>query len=144
MSAPTLTYPPLHKDAKFVILSDWDGTITNFDSNDYLTDNVGYGYEKRRASNKEVLAGNKTFRDSFREMLESVHLPLDECKEILKKNIKLDTGFKDFFEWCKANDVPFIIVSRYESINRSVPLPHGLYSHFCIVSRHAARYPGSL
>ncbi|KDN42897.1 hypothetical protein RSAG8_06423, partial [Rhizoctonia solani AG-8 WAC10335] len=34
--------------------------------------------------------------------------------------------------------------TRYQSINRSVPLPHGLYSHFCIVSRHAARYPGSL
>ncbi|CAE6425895.1 unnamed protein product [Rhizoctonia solani] len=107
----TLPYPPLHKDSKFVILSDWDGTITNFDSNDYLTDNVGFGYEKRRASNKEVLLGNMTFRDSFKEMLDSVHLPFDECKELLKKNIKLDTGFKEFFEWCKANDVPFIIVS---------------------------------
>ncbi|KAH7345297.1 HAD-like domain-containing protein [Rhizoctonia solani] len=52
-----------------------------------------------------------TFRDSFKEMLESVHMPFDECKELLKKNIKLDSGFKEFFEWCKANDVPFIIVS---------------------------------
>ncbi|GAB1519400.1 hypothetical protein RhiTH_002466 [Rhizoctonia solani] len=112
MSGPSaLPYPALHKDAKFVILSDWDGTITNFDSNDYLTDNVGFGYDKRRASNKEVLLGNITFRDSFREMLESVHMPFDECKELLKKNIKLDTGFKEFFEWCKTNNVPFIIVS---------------------------------
>ncbi|CUA77584.1 putative phosphatase YNL010W [Saccharomyces cerevisiae S288c] [Rhizoctonia solani] len=106
-----LAYPPLHKDAKFVVFSDWDATITNFDSNDYLTDNVGFGYEKRRASNKRVLLGNMTFRDSFKEMLDSVHLPFDECKELLKKNIKLDSGFKAFFEWCKANDVPFIIVS---------------------------------
>ena len=30
----TLPYPPIHKDAKFVVLSDWDGTITTHDSND--------------------------------------------------------------------------------------------------------------
>ncbi|ELU41571.1 hypothetical protein AG1IA_04400 [Rhizoctonia solani AG-1 IA] len=99
MSGPSaLPYPALHKDAKFVILSDWDGTITNFDSND-----CGLSVS-RRASNKEVLLGNITFRyvrpildvdqspiissfsDSFREMLESVHMPFDECKELLKKS----------------------------------------------------------
>lgn len=52
-----LPYPPIHKDAKFVVLSDWvsfsyadlcriqadiqDGTITDKDSNDYMTDNLG-------------------------------------------------------------------------------------------------------
>ncbi|KAG9099519.1 hypothetical protein FRC06_005191 [Ceratobasidium sp. 370] len=111
MGSSTLPYPPLHKDAKFVVLSDWDGTITNFDSNDYLTDNFGFGFEKRRELNKEVLVGNMTFRDSFREMLESVPMPFKECIEILKKNVQLDTGFKAFIEWCKANGVPFIIVS---------------------------------
>ncbi|KAG8748558.1 hypothetical protein FRC10_003692 [Ceratobasidium sp. 414] len=116
MGPSTLAYPPLHKDAKFVVLSDWDGTITNFDSNDYLADNFGCGFEKRRELNKEVLVGNMTFRDSFREILESVHVPFEGCKELLKKSeiqngVELDTGFKVFFEWCKANGVPFIIVS---------------------------------
>lgn len=68
-------------------------------------------------------------------MLESVAakgLTFDQCKEILRKgtshptrpgiessinfilliDIKLDPGFKDFYSWCKANDVPVIIVSR--------------------------------
>jgi hypothetical protein len=57
----------------------------------------------------------------------------EECKEVLKKSqlrlvnvfallrglfsssfidIKLDPGFKDFYRWCKANDIPVIIVSR--------------------------------
>lgn len=51
-----LPYPPIHKGAKFVVLSDWvssqfclyqaladiqDGTITDKDSNDYMTDNLG-------------------------------------------------------------------------------------------------------
>jgi len=29
-------------------------------------------------------------------------------------DIKLDPGFKDFYKWCNANDIPVIIVSRYD------------------------------
>ena len=50
-----LPLPPIHKGKKFVVLSDWvsfvcllvhqadvqDGTITDKDSNDYMTDNIG-------------------------------------------------------------------------------------------------------
>ncbi|KDQ52166.1 hypothetical protein JAAARDRAFT_163079 [Jaapia argillacea MUCL 33604] len=110
----TLPYPPIHKDKKFVVLSDWDGTITTQDSNDYMTDNYGYGKAKRREGNMEVLSGRTTFRDSFREMLESVSKnghTFDDCKEILKKNMKLDSGFKDFYRWCSSHDIPVIIVS---------------------------------
>lgn len=110
----TLPYPPIHTDKKFVVLSDWDGTITNYDSNDWMTDNLGFGKEKRRGGNLDVLAGRSTFRDSFREMLESVSAnghTFEECKELLKKNIKLDPGFRQFYEWCKAHDIPVIIVS---------------------------------
>lgn len=28
-------------------------------------------------------------------------------------DIKLDPGFKEFYAWCKANDIPVIIVSRF-------------------------------
>jgi len=109
----TLPYPPIHQDKKFVVLSDWDGTITTHDSNDYMTDNLGMGKEQRRALNFEVLDGRMTFRDSFKEMLDSVSVkhPFEECKEILKKNIHLDPGFTPFFQWCKQNDIPFVIVS---------------------------------
>ncbi|KAI0063849.1 hypothetical protein BV25DRAFT_1869613 [Artomyces pyxidatus] len=110
----TLPYPPVHKDKKFVVLSDWDGTITTYDSNDYMTDNLGYGKDKRRQGNKDILSGKLTFRDAFREMLESVSAnghSFEECKQILKDNIKLDPGFRDFFKYCKAQDIPVIIVS---------------------------------
>jgi 2-hydroxy-3-keto-5-methylthiopentenyl-1-phosphate phosphatase len=49
-------------------------------------------------------------------MLESVTAKghtFDQCKEILRRDIKLDSGFKEFYAWCKANDIPVIIVSRY-------------------------------
>jgi len=107
----TLPYPPVHRDKKFVILSDWDGTITTYDSNDYMTDNLGYGPEKRREGNLNILAGKVTFRDGFREMLESVPNTFEECKAVLKQNIKLDEGFKAFYGWAKANDIPVVIIS---------------------------------
>jgi len=109
----TLPYPPLHQNKKFVVLSDWDGTITTYDSNDYMTDNLGFGREKRREGNLDILSGRATFRDAFKEMLASVaeKHTFEECKKILKNNIKLDEGFCDFYDWCKANDVPVVIVS---------------------------------
>ncbi|KAL4072379.1 hypothetical protein V8B97DRAFT_1917168 [Scleroderma yunnanense] len=143
-----LPYPPVHKDKKFVVLSDWDGTITTYDSNDYLTDNLGYGREKRRAGNLEVLDGKITFRDAFRGMLESVvengHT-LEHCKQVLKQmlvtptfyltpmrcylvlttvicsDIKLDPGFRDFYRYCKSMDIPVVIVSSgMEPVIRAV------------------------
>ncbi|WWD02196.1 hypothetical protein V865_000234 [Kwoniella europaea PYCC6329] len=106
-----LPYPPIHEDAQFVVLSDWDGTITDKDSNDYIVDNLGFGFDKRRELNLECLSGRMSFRDSFRQMLESVHHPFEECKEELKKNIKLDPGFVNFYTWCKSQNIPFVIVS---------------------------------
>ncbi|KAI6028220.1 HAD-like domain-containing protein [Pisolithus marmoratus] len=120
----TLPYPPVHHDKQFVVLSDWDGTITTYDSNDYMTDNLGYGKEKRREGNLDILAGKTTFRDEFRRMLDSVSAnghTLDECKEVLKQNIKLDPGFRDFYRYCKSKEIPVVIVSSgMEPIIRAV------------------------
>jgi len=120
----TLPYPPVYKEKKFVVLTDWDGTITTYDSNDYMTDFLGYGKEKRRAGNLEILSGRVTFRDAFREMLESVNQnghTFEECKKALKENIKLDSGFKEFFGYCKSQDIPVIIVSSgMEALIRAV------------------------
>ncbi|KAG8814252.1 hypothetical protein FRC19_001913 [Serendipita sp. 401] len=44
-------------------------------------------------------------------MLDSIPLSFDECKEILRRDIKLDPGFADFHAWCKSVDIPVVIVS---------------------------------
>jgi len=110
----TLPYPPIHQDKKFVVLSDWDGTITTRDSNDFMTDTLGFGKDKRREGNLDILSGKVTFRDAFREMLNSVVAnghSFEECKEALKKNIVLDSGFKNFYQYCKEHDIPVVIIS---------------------------------
>ena len=82
-----------------------------------MTDNIGYGREKRRAGNLKVLSGEATFRyapfqmpglrcanceslrrDAFREMLDSVAAnghTFDECKELLKKCASIDVPLRD-------------------------------------------------
>jgi 2-hydroxy-3-keto-5-methylthiopentenyl-1-phosphate phosphatase len=53
-----------------------------------MTDNLGYGKDRRRQGNFDVLAGKVTFRDSFHEMLESVseRHGFEECKEVLRQS----------------------------------------------------------
>jgi 2,3-diketo-5-methylthio-1-phosphopentane phosphatase len=44
-------------------------------------------------------------------MMQSVKVPYEECKEVLRQNIDLDPGFLEFYTWCKENGIPLIIVS---------------------------------
>lgn len=54
-----------------------------------------------------------SFRDAFHTMLGSVspHKTIAECRDILVSHIRLDPGFKVFYDWCKARDIPVIILS---------------------------------
>ncbi|AQZ18586.1 YNL010W [Zygosaccharomyces parabailii] len=96
---------------KAVIFTDFDGTVTQEDSNDYLTDNLGFGKEKRLKVFDGVIDGTTTFRDAFSQMLDSIHTPFPECLDILTKHIDLDPGFKDTLKWSLENNVPIVVVS---------------------------------
>jgi 2,3-diketo-5-methylthio-1-phosphopentane phosphatase len=96
---------------KIIFFTDFDGTITLKDTNDYITDNHGFGHAKRREGNKLILDETDSFRDGFQKMLDSWNLPFPEVIEILKKNIKLDPEFKTFVHWAKKNHVPVIVLS---------------------------------
>ncbi|KAF6824097.1 phosphoserine phosphatase [Colletotrichum plurivorum] len=111
MGSQVTDTPALATNPKFIFFTDFDGTITLEDSNDFLTDNIGFGYEKRRDGNTAVLDGRKHFRDAFREMMDSVTLPFDKCIEYLKANVKLDPVFKEFYAYCKQNNIPVVIIS---------------------------------
>ncbi|KAL1955736.1 hypothetical protein VTO42DRAFT_8134 [Malbranchea cinnamomea] len=115
------TLPAMKTNPRIIFFTDFDGTITLKDSNDFLTDNLGYGYEKRRAGNKAVLEGKMSFRDSFREMLESVKTPFNECIRILCENMQLDPYFAEFYYWAKEHNVPIVILS-----SGMVPIIHAL------------------
>jgi 2,3-diketo-5-methylthio-1-phosphopentane phosphatase len=96
---------------KAIIFTDFDGTVTLQDSNDYLTENLGFGLEKRLELNELILNGKMSFREAFSKMLESIHTPYDECIDYLLKHVQLDPGFKETFHWAEDNDIPIIVVS---------------------------------
>ncbi|CEP61716.1 putative phosphoric monoester hydrolase LALA0_S03e09252g [Lachancea lanzarotensis] len=96
---------------KAVIFTDFDGTVTWQDSNDFLTDTKGFGKEERTKVFEGVLDGTKSFRDGFWDMLESVKTPFPECVKLIEQNIQLDPGFKDTFEWAQENNVPIVVIS---------------------------------
>ncbi|KAH7887196.1 HAD-like domain-containing protein [Phlebopus sp. FC_14] len=103
----------IEKKPKFLALSDWDGTITDRDSNDCLTDELANMYQERREWNRQTVSGEKTFKETFDLMLKGVAkgYSFSECKDFLVKHIKLDSGFLDFYKYCKSQDIPLVIVS---------------------------------
>ncbi|KAI5201086.1 hypothetical protein AUEXF2481DRAFT_38945 [Aureobasidium subglaciale EXF-2481] len=113
--------PAMKTNPKFIFFTDFDGTITLFDSNDFMTDNVGFGYEKRREGNLNVLNGTESFRDSFKRMMDSVKMPYDECIKYVSENVKLDPGFNDYLQWAIANNIPTVVLSSgMEPIIRAI------------------------
>lgn len=101
----------LNKKPKVIFFTDFDGTITQKDTNDYITDNHGFGLEQRRAGNKLILDGVDSFRDGFQKMINSWKVSLTEMISILEKNITLDPHFRNFVVWAKAHDVPIVVLS---------------------------------
>lgn len=111
--SPGNPLPALRTHPKFVFFTDFDGTITQQDSNDFLTDTLGFGAERRAASNADVLHGRRHFRDSFREMIDSVaaRAPFGKCIDALLAHVTLDPHFGEFLEWAKLENVPVVVLS---------------------------------
>ena len=129
----TLELPALETNPKFIFFTDFDGTITLMDSNDYLTDNIGYGQKLRKQGNKDTLDGKISFRESFKGMMESVTTPYNQCVDLLVKNIKLDPYFKQFLDYAMATNIPVVVLS-----SGMVPIIEALLRH--LVGEGGARY----
>ncbi|EXJ84302.1 hypothetical protein A1O3_04969 [Capronia epimyces CBS 606.96] len=101
----------LNKKPRVIFFTDFDGTITLQDTNDFITDNYGMGYEERRQLFRAVINHTDTFRNTFQKMIDSWHMPFPRVLEILRDNITLDPYFKQFMVWAREHDVPVIVLS---------------------------------
>ncbi|MCJ1472447.1 hypothetical protein MMC13_001095 [Lambiella insularis] len=107
-----MPYPDALKgNPKCIFFTDFDGTITLQDSNDYLTDNLGFGQKRRKELNADCLDGRATFRDTFLEMLNSITTPLPACISYLCAHITLDPHFSTFFAYAQSHCIPIIVLS---------------------------------
>jgi HAD superfamily phosphoserine phosphatase-like hydrolase len=103
--------PYLATNPSYIFFTDFDGTITQQDSNDFLIEKYGVGFSRRREMFDDILNGRRTFRDAFKDMLDGISLPLNDCIQALLENISLDAGFKDFCAWARENNIPVVVLS---------------------------------
>jgi 2-hydroxy-3-keto-5-methylthiopentenyl-1-phosphate phosphatase len=76
-----------------------------------MIEKFGIGTVVRKEMFQDILFGRRTFRNAFKEMLDSISLPLNECIEALLQNITLDEGFKEFYTWARENNIPVVVLS---------------------------------
>ncbi|KAI6708347.1 phosphoserine phosphatase [Diplocarpon mali] len=102
---------PALGSSRFIFFTDFDGTITQQDSNDFMIEKFGVGPAERRLVFDDILFGRRTFRDGFKELLDGVELPFDECVAALLQSITLDEGFREFHAWAKTHGIPVVVLS---------------------------------
>lgn len=98
--------------------------VTLLDSNDHMVDTVGMGYTERRKINEEIINERVSYKEGFRTMLESVNRPFKEMEELVRRDVTLDPGFKEFFEYAKKHDIPVVVVS-----SGMVPIIRSIFSN---------------
>lgn len=99
---------------KEIVFTDWDGTVTLQDSNIYMTDHLGFGKEERERVIKMMIDRKLSDREGLDRLLKSISdngHNLDDCIDLLLKNIKLDPGFENFLKWCKISNIPLYVIS---------------------------------
>ncbi|KIW21185.1 hypothetical protein PV08_01765 [Exophiala spinifera] len=101
----------LNAKPRVIFFTDFDGTITLQDTNDFITDNYGMGKAERRQLFHAVIDNTDTFRNTFQKMLDSWKMPFPQVLSILRDNISLDPHFRDFMVWARAHDVPVVVLS---------------------------------
>ncbi|KAJ5097185.1 Pdp3-interacting factor 1 [Penicillium angulare] len=91
--------------------SDFDGTICMQDTGHVLVDAHGCGAEARAKYEEEIKAGTRAFRDISDEMWGSLTIPFEDGFVVMEKSLEMDSGFKDFHQYCVANGFPFNVIS---------------------------------
>ena len=96
-------------ETEYVIVSDFDGTITLQDSNTALVETLG-NEENARIEEAFILglAGN---RETMRKHFLTLPISLQEYKDFLDEHIQLDPDFNHFLEKVRAMKIPFFVVS---------------------------------
>ncbi|KAI8906866.1 HAD-like domain-containing protein [Gorgonomyces haynaldii] len=94
---------------QIVIFSDFDGTIALKDTGTIIID-ACMGYDRRKALDMDILHGRRSFRDAVHEMWAAVDFSWEEAVELVK-DVQLDTGFDQFYDFCVQNKIPITVLS---------------------------------
>lgn len=99
----------LNNLANVAIVSDFDGTITDVDTNDliYFT----FGGQPSYEIEKLIAQGKLGVKEGALQHFKRIRLTEQEFLSFIFQNAHLDQGFKDFYEFISQKGIPFIVVS---------------------------------
>ncbi|MFO7154099.1 MAG: MtnX-like HAD-IB family phosphatase [Caldicoprobacter oshimai] len=99
----------LYNLSNAVIVSDFDGTITNVDTNDliYFT----FGGQESYTIEKLIAEGKMGVKEGALQHFKRIRLTEEEFLNFIFQNARLDSGFKDFCKVIEEKGIPLIIVS---------------------------------
>lgn len=93
-----------------IILSDFDGTITTFDTNVKLFNKFGEGKYINKIKT-QYLNGEIELRTLFDLEFQSIKLTEEMYLKFMLEDIKLQEGFERFYKNLEKHNIPFIIIS---------------------------------
>lgn len=90
---------------KFIIYSDFDGTITKSDILDGIITDI-YSWEKYKEVENKLLSGTLNYEKYLFDMFQDIEYELSN----IPKNL-IDDYFFDFYQWVLINNIDFFIIS---------------------------------
>ena len=111
---------------KRIYLVDFDGTITQEDTNDAMADT--FAPKKWREIDDKWNRGEIPTKDAMEQILSMVAATEDELDEFFT-SLPIDSGFKDFVQWAERRGEPIYIISDGIDFSiKRVLKQHGLES----------------
>ncbi|MTI94677.1 MAG: HAD-IB family phosphatase [Firmicutes bacterium] len=92
-----------------IILIDFDGTITQQDSNVIVSRH--YGTPPSKAMYEKVHSGKIPIRESMGGGFTGVKLSEHEYTEFIRQAVEIAPGFPEFFRQAESNNIPLAVVS---------------------------------
>jgi len=104
-----VNYKGLDSLSNVAIVSDFDGTITDIDTNDliYFT----FGGQPSYEIEELIAQGKLGVKEGALQHFKRIHLTEQEFLSFIFQNARLDEGFKDFCKLLSEKGIPLIVVS---------------------------------
>ena len=87
----------------FIIYSDFDGTISNYDTLDKILTDV-YSYSTYKQLENTLLSNTITY-EHYLSQFNNIHYDIHSLSNMI------DETFKEFYEWVQTNHIDFYIIS---------------------------------
>ena len=99
----------MFNDQEYIIVSDFDGTITLEDSNDRLI--KAFGNAEVNQIEADFMVGKVSNRRAFELIFDVMHITADQYKEFITADINIDPKFDEFLELVHKRAITLLIVS---------------------------------